>query len=189
MSHLYQRIRQILESARTNMARSVNTTQVVANWLIGREIVEEEQQGKARADYGEGLIRNLTAQLQMDYGSGYSLANVKYFRKFYLEYPQLAVGEKGYAVRSLLANQPASGVTKKGYAVRNPTLGLILCAEKNDAVVRYTLGKDQQQQIFASRYQLHLPTVAELQAEIRREVRDLSAPRIAAKERKEHKEK
>ncbi len=43
---LYERIRQILESARTNVSRTVNTTQVVANWLIGREIVEEEQQGK-----------------------------------------------------------------------------------------------------------------------------------------------
>ncbi len=43
---LYERIRQILESARTNMARTVNTTQVVANWLIGREIVEEELKGE-----------------------------------------------------------------------------------------------------------------------------------------------
>ena len=79
---LYDRVRQILESAKTTVARSVNTTQVVANWLVGREIVEEEQKGKARADYGESLISNLSAQLQVDYGAGYSLANVKYFRKF-----------------------------------------------------------------------------------------------------------
>ena len=52
-SPVYERIRQILESARTNVARSVNTTQVVANWLIGREIVEEEQKGQKRARYGE----------------------------------------------------------------------------------------------------------------------------------------
>ncbi len=44
---LYPRIRQILESARTTVARSVNTTQVVANWLIGREIVDAEQLGHA----------------------------------------------------------------------------------------------------------------------------------------------
>jgi len=59
----------------------------------------------------------------------------------------------------------------------NPTLGLILCADKNDAIVRYTLGKDQQKKIFASRYKLHLPSEAELQAELRREVRALSAPK------------
>lgn len=57
---LYGRIREILETARTNVARSVNTTQVVANWLIGREIVEEEQKGQKRAGYGQRLIRDLS---------------------------------------------------------------------------------------------------------------------------------
>jgi len=52
----------------------------------------------------------------------------------------------------------------------NPTLGLILCADKNDAVVKYTLGKNQQKKIFASRYKLYLPTVAELKAELRRDL-------------------
>ena len=55
----------------------------------------------------------------------------------------------------------------------SPTLGLILCADKNDAVVRYTLGADQQKTIFASRYKLHLPTALELKAEIRRELKAL----------------
>jgi predicted nuclease of restriction endonuclease-like (RecB) superfamily len=56
----------------------------------------------------------------------------------------------------------------------NPTLGLILCTDKNDAVVRYTLGADQQKAIFASRYKLHLPTEAELRAELRREIKALA---------------
>lgn len=55
----------------------------------------------------------------------------------------------------------------------NPTLGLILCADKNDAVVKYTLGPHQARKIFASRYKLHLPTEAQLQAELRRELRYL----------------
>lgn len=57
----------------------------------------------------------------------------------------------------------------------NPTLGLILCPDKNDAVVRYTLGPEQAQKIFASRYKLHLPSEAELKRELRREVRELTA--------------
>jgi predicted nuclease of restriction endonuclease-like (RecB) superfamily len=57
----------------------------------------------------------------------------------------------------------------------NPTLGLILCTDKNDAVVRYTLGPNQQNKIFASRYKLHLPTEAELQEEIRRELSQLQS--------------
>ena len=55
-----------------------------------------------------------------------------------------------------------------------PTLGLILCADKNDAVVRYTLGPEQQKTIFASRYKLHLPSEADLRAELRREVAEFS---------------
>lgn len=55
----------------------------------------------------------------------------------------------------------------------NPTLGLILCTDKNDAVVQYTLAEDQQA-IFTSRYQLHLPTEEQLIAEMKRELRELS---------------
>ena len=55
----------------------------------------------------------------------------------------------------------------------NPTLGLILCADKNDAVVKYTLGPDQENKIFASRYKLYLPTEAQLKTEIRRELKEL----------------
>ena len=80
---LYERIRQILESARTIVARTVNTTQVVANWLIGREIVEEEQKGKAKADYGEHLLEDLSARLKEEFGPGYSVDNLEMFRRFY----------------------------------------------------------------------------------------------------------
>ena len=56
-----------------------------------------------------------------------------------------------------------------------PTLGLILCTDKNDAVVKYTLGNEKSKKIFASRYQLYLPSEAELQAELQREVRQLTS--------------
>jgi predicted nuclease of restriction endonuclease-like (RecB) superfamily len=373
---IYKRIRQILESARTSVARSVNTTQVMANWLIGQEIVEEEQKGHRRAGYGENLIRELAVRLQADYGTGYNLTNLKLFRKFYFEYPRLAEAQKGYALRNLSSTGLESASRQKGHALRdqspstailyaprreswtpgklhpnlswthyrtllrvdkpqarafyeieaiknnwaarelerqinsllyerlalskdkkgllqlatkghkvqqpadvfkdpvvieflglpesprlvetrleealinnlqafllelgkgfafvarqerltldgdhfyidlvfyhtvlkcyvlidlktgklthqdlgqlqlyvnyydrerrtkgdNPTLGLILCADKNDAVVRYTLGPEQEKKIFASRYKLHLPTEAELKAEIRRELKEL----------------
>ena len=368
---LYRRIREIVESARAGVARTVNTAQVVSNWLIGREIVEEEQKGSARADYGEQLARALAERLQADFGSGYSYPNLKLIRQFYLAYPELLAGgaigyaprsqsgrsQKGYAVRSLSSDgegAPARGAWKpgrlhsnlswthyrvlmrvddararafyeiealrgnwsarelerqaasllferlaksrdkaglmrlatRGHVVErpidvfkdptvieflglpesprlvesgleqalitnlqsfllelgsgfafvgrqeritldgdhfyidlvfyhvvlkcfvlvdlkvgklthgdlgqlqlyvnyydnerrsagdNPTLGLILCPDKNDAVVRYTLGPEQAQKIFASRYKLHLPSEAELKRELRREVRELTA--------------
>jgi hypothetical protein len=88
-SALYGRIREILESARTVVARSVNSTQVVANWLVGREIVEEEQKGKAKAEYGQRLLSDLSARLQAEFGNGYSVDNLELFRRLYGEYPAL----------------------------------------------------------------------------------------------------
>lgn len=95
---VYDRIRQILEAARTGISRTVNTTQVVANWLIGREIVEEEQQGKRRAGYGDQLIAELSECLQADFGRGFALRNLETFRQFYLQYAQLV--EIPHAVRA-----------------------------------------------------------------------------------------
>ena len=100
MTPLYERIRQILESARGSAARTGNTTQLVVNWLMEREIVEEEQKGLRQAGYGERLIRDLAMRLTFEYGSGYILANLKFFRKLYLEYPGLFAAPKGYAPRS-----------------------------------------------------------------------------------------
>jgi predicted nuclease of restriction endonuclease-like (RecB) superfamily len=96
---LFDRVREILESARGNIARTVNTTQVVANWLIGREIVEEEQQGKRRAGYGAELLAELAARLKADFGAGYGVDNLELFRRFYLEYPRLLPEQISDAVR------------------------------------------------------------------------------------------
>ncbi|MFH1726455.1 MAG: PDDEXK nuclease domain-containing protein [Elusimicrobiota bacterium] len=372
---LYDRIREIIESARAGAARSVNTAQVVSNWLIGREIVEEEQGGQARADYGRKLIEGLSRKMTKSYGAGYSIQNLFYMVQFYRAYPGLLPSnEILHAVRGELTGPEARGeqsilhaprgksdaaprkswkpgllhpnlswthyrmllkadetdkrafyeieaiknswssrelerqinsllyerlalsrdkkgllrLATKGHEVRrpadvfkdpvvmeflgmpessklveseleqalisnlqtfllelgkgfafvarqerltlegdhfyidlvfyhavlkcyviidlktgklthqdlgqlqlyvnyydrerrsagdNPTLGLILCADKNNAVVRYTLGPDQQRTIFASRYKLHLPSEAELRAELRREVKALSGPK------------
>lgn len=97
----YRRICDILSAARTGVARTVNTAQVLSNWLIGREIVEAEQEGKHRADYGENLLKNLAQQLKQDFGAGYSYPNLKLIRQFYLAFPQLlSTDEIGYALRS-----------------------------------------------------------------------------------------
>lgn len=103
---LFDRVRQILEAARTGISRTVNTTQVVANWLIGREIVEEQQRGEIRAGYGERLMAGLSAKLTADYGTGFTVRSLEFCRSFYLTYPRLL--EKTNAVRSFssLAGMP-----------------------------------------------------------------------------------
>lgn len=361
---VYGRVREILESARAHVARTVNTSQVMANWLIGREIVEDEQRGRRRAGYGARLLADLSARLAQEYGRGYSVDNLEAFRQFYLQYPALisetvprkstapalplaAISEtlsrksaasaewqpgqlhpslswshyrqlmrvgraearafyeleairNAWSVRELTrqtasllfdrlhksrdkkglmrlathgqeVQQPVDALKDpvvmeflglpesprlvearleealvsnlqtfllelgRGFAFvsrqeritvdgdhfyvdlvfyhtvlkcyvlidlkvgklthgdlgqlqfyvnyfdqerrtkgDNPTLGLILCPDKNDAVVKYTLGEQQKRNIFASRYQLHLPTEEELQQELRRELRFLA---------------
>ena len=382
---LYGRVREILDAARTGVARTVNTTQVMANWLIGREIVEEEQRGRRRAGYGTALLGQLAERLQAEFGRGYGVDNLELFRRFYLDYPELlgvvsAAAEPGAIsdaprrksgvlaatllnpaavkadawqpgrlnpnlswthyrrllrvdradarafyeleaarnawsarelerqVASLLFDRLAKSRDKpgllrlatkghevcqpidalkdplvleflnlpesprlvetdleqalidnlqnfllelgKGFAFvarqqrvtldgdhfyidlvfyhavlkcwvlvdlkvgklthadlgqiqfyvnyydrerrtegDNPTVGLILCPDKNDAVVKYTLGEQQERNIFATRYQLHLPTVKQLEQELRRELRQLlPAPAPAKKKPREGKQ-
>lgn len=83
---LFDRIVSILEQARGNVVRAVNTNMVLAYWLIGREIVEEIQRGKGRAKYGAKVIEDLSSRLTERYVQGFSVANLQWFRKFYLAY-------------------------------------------------------------------------------------------------------
>ena len=85
---LFDRVATILEQARQNVVRAVNSNMVLAYWLIGREIVEEVQHGKGRAKYGEKVIEDLSARLTERFGPGFSPTTIQYFRKFYLAYPE-----------------------------------------------------------------------------------------------------
>lgn len=117
---LYSRVRDILESARSNVARSVNTTQVIANWLVGCEIVEEEQSGRSRAIYGERLLEELSRKLTRDFGVGYSMQNLRFIRQLYLEYPLLLGDSKiRYAARSELPSPTKTASSKIRYAARS----------------------------------------------------------------------
>lgn len=87
---LFDRVVSILEQARGNVVRAVNTSMVLAYWLIGREIVEEVQRGKGRAEYGEKVIEALSMRLTERYGQGYSKPVLWSFRQFYLTYSDRA---------------------------------------------------------------------------------------------------
>ena len=80
-------IKQILLSARQKAYSVMNTAMVEAYWHIGKRIVEEEQNGKERAEYGEAILKNLSISLTNEFGKGFSYANLRNFRQFYLTYP------------------------------------------------------------------------------------------------------
>ena len=76
----------ILDAARRASARSVNSIMTAAYWLVGRRIVEYEQGGEARAEYGSELIRRLSVDLTERYGRGFSPRNLRQMRAFYLDW-------------------------------------------------------------------------------------------------------
>ncbi len=88
--NLYQRIRELVVTARQTVARGIDLVQVRINFEIGRHIVEHEQQGKDRADYGRELLASLADRLTREFGKGFARSNIAYMRSFYLAYASRA---------------------------------------------------------------------------------------------------
>lgn len=92
-------IKRILSDARAKTYAAINTAMVEAYWRVGERIVIHEQGGERRAAYGEQLLKELSIALSAEFGKGFSSANLRNMRQFYLTYPD---GEKCYALRSKL---------------------------------------------------------------------------------------
>jgi len=92
-------IRSIIHAARSKTYSAVNAAMCEAYWLIGKRIVEEEQQGKHRADYGKEIIRKLSQALTQEFGTGFGERSLRDFRQFYLTFQD---DEIWHAVRAKL---------------------------------------------------------------------------------------
>ena len=88
VSKIYSDIAELLNIARAKAYHTVNSIMVETYWKIGQRIVEEEQGGSSRAEYGAKLIENLSRYLTVTFGKGFSEANLKNMRQFYLTYPE-----------------------------------------------------------------------------------------------------
>ena len=84
---LYNEVREIIASARQNATRSVDFCRVQMYWSIGKRILETEQEGKERAEYGSYLLKNLAKKLEPEYGTGFSVRQLERSRQFYKMYP------------------------------------------------------------------------------------------------------
>ena len=89
LERLYNDVRSIIETARATAYRAVNFSMVQAYWSIGRSVVEEEQAGKNRAEYGKQLLANLSHRLTTEYGKGFDYRNLAYMRQFYQTFPNM----------------------------------------------------------------------------------------------------
>lgn len=104
----------LLEAARRAAARSVNALMTASYWEIGRRIVEFEQGGKDRADYGQALLKRLSADLSARFGRGFGVDSLESMRLFYKTYPPLTISE------SLIRKLPAGTLDIKSEpSIRN----------------------------------------------------------------------
>ena len=184
-------------------ARVVDAHLVVRNWLFGHYIAEFEQQGADRAQYGARLLGSLADRLKPLKVRGTSATRLKLYRSFYRHFPigptlsdQLSQNDhfrvdlvfynrllRCYVLidlkRDKLAHQDLGQMQMYvNYFDRHvklpdelPTIGILLCHRKNDALVELTLPKDAN--IFASKYQLYLPSKEELKTQLEQITHDL----------------
>lgn len=105
-TRLYTDVCSIIEEGRREAYASVNQKMIETYWNIGRRIVEEEQKGEARAEYGAQIIAQLSERLTHQYGKGFSKRNLAYFRQFYLTISDLKI------LQSRLQNLTWTHITK-----------------------------------------------------------------------------
>ena len=111
-------IKAIIYTAKHKAYQAADLFQVAANWLIGKRIVEQEQHGRERAEYGKRIIELASEALTAEYGKGYSLTQIKNFKKFYLLFRDLDI-QQGLLAKSTRMSQTLSDQ----YSVLIPSKG------------------------------------------------------------------
>jgi len=97
---IFKKASNYIEVARNNIVKTIDHEQIKAYWLIGKDIIEEEQFGKKEAKYGDYIITNLSDKLTKQYGKGFGKRTLEFFRKFYLTYQLTSHDKITNAVRS-----------------------------------------------------------------------------------------
>jgi len=115
MNELIHQIRDLIQSARRAVAHSVDLIQVMTNFEIGRRIVEHEQGGEERAEYGKTLLKKISTALTTEFGRGFSEDNLSLMRRFYFAYkdnPQISETSSGKSVSEAKSLRPSDLLQK-----------------------------------------------------------------------------
>jgi len=108
-------IKKILIEARNKSYVAINNSMVEAYWLVGKKIVEEEQKGNDRANYGEELLRNLSKELTKEFGKGFSITNLQNFRKFYIIFNDWRIENDNKNSKSQIQQTPSAKLSWSHY--------------------------------------------------------------------------
>ena len=109
-NNFFEKVGRILEQARSNAKTAVNLSMVYAYYEIGKNIIEEEQNGNERADYGKYILKGLSEYLTENHGKGFSVENLKLMRRFYNVYSKDMIGETEF---TQFKNLPATDNGRK----------------------------------------------------------------------------
>ncbi|MFH0948841.1 MAG: PDDEXK nuclease domain-containing protein [Elusimicrobiota bacterium] len=132
-SNLITEIVSLIEQGRKTAVRYVNTALVITYWLVGRRIVEYEQKGKERAEYGDALLKKISVDLTKRFGKGFGYINLNLMRQFFLAYPskQILQTVSKESTKSKII-QTLSKQFQKSHTVSNqsnPEISHALCAK------------------------------------------------------------
>ncbi len=130
---LFSKIAEIVNSARTGIVRSINIAMVHAYYNIGRYIVEDEQGGEQRAEYGKAILKDLSAKLTERFGRGFSVQNLEYMRSFFLVYSEIPISQTLFGILDESKNEE---VEKSQTLSRISQEDVIQTVEKNETVSR-----------------------------------------------------
>jgi hypothetical protein len=106
----FDRVLEVLKNARKQAKLALNISMVYSYYEVGRIILEEEQNGEKRAEYGKAILKELSKRLTESLGKGFSVENLKLMRRFYMVYSQDQIGQK---VSTQFENLPATREGRK----------------------------------------------------------------------------
>jgi hypothetical protein len=168
---LYISIRAIIEKSRKNVHLAVNTAMVEAYWYIGKTLIEDEQQGESRAEYGKQIIADISHRLTTEFGKGFSAQNLWNMRQFYRKFSsvrrELKI-EEDVEILSALRRELSWTHFKVLLRVEKPKA--CIWHMKDKTIVKYSV-LNENKQLFASKYMLYLPSEEELAMELEKEAR------------------
>jgi hypothetical protein len=151
---LYEKVAAVIGAARSRVRSTVNQAMVLTYWQVGQLIVEDEQAGEVRAEYGKAVLEGLAARLTGEFGKGFDARNLRNMRQFYLTFP----------IWNALRTELSWTHYRLLLKVESEAARLWYITE---AIAKYSVLAGSEQ-IFASRYRLVLPTEEELVAGLRR---------------------
>ena len=125
---IFQQVAELLQNARQQVLRTVNSTMTITYFEIGRIIVEEEQNGKDRAEYGKQLLKSLSKQLTKEFGRGFSIDNLENMRKLFLTF------SKSETLSRILQIQKAQTVSAEFKSQKAQTVSAEFKSQKTQSV-------------------------------------------------------